>query len=128
MKQILTILDIDYSKSVTDIQKKLNTLHTYAVKYVGLTFLVLPTYMAWPIVALKAFANADLWQIDSLWWTSQIIFSILLIPVCVWLYKTVSYKNIHKKWVRMIIENWTGSSVIRSMEYMKEIDKFKKEI
>src|SRR5882724_11456185 len=39
VRQIITIKQIDYSKSVADIQKKLNLLQLHIVNYVRLTFL-----------------------------------------------------------------------------------------
>ena len=128
IKQIELIKEIDYSKSITDIQTKLTLLQAHIVDYVRLTFLAIPTYLAYPILAFKALTNLDIVTLFATkWWTAQIIFSLLIIPVCVWLYRQVSYKNLHKKWVHFIIKNSVGNAVSNAMQFIKEIDEYKKE-
>lgn len=127
IKQVVLIKQIDYSENITDIQTKLNSLHAHVVDYIRLTFLVLPTYMAYPIVAFKALGNFDITQINHKWWMAQLIFSALMIPASIWLYRQVSYKNMHKKWVSFILKNSVGKSVTDAMAFTKEIDEFKKE-
>ncbi|HEV7621829.1 MAG TPA: hypothetical protein VGO09_08855 [Flavisolibacter sp.] len=126
-RQVIIILEIDYSKNITEIQRKLTILQSYIANYIRLTFLMLPTYLAYPIIAFKVLGNFDIVsQLSHKWWIAQIIFTILLIPVCIWLYKEVSYKNMHKKWVRFIIEKSAGTTVTKAMDFIKEIDEFKK--
>jgi hypothetical protein len=127
IRQIIIIKQIDYSKSVADIQKKLNLLQLHIVNYVRLTFLCIPTYLAYPIILFRAFTNFDiLSKLHGSWWTGQIIFTIILIPICIWLYRKVNYKNIDKKWVRFIIKNSAGTAVTKAMDFTNEIDEFKK--
>jgi hypothetical protein len=128
IKQIVLIKQIDYSKSITDIQTKLTLLQAHIVDYVRLTFLAIPTYLAYPILAFKALTNLNIVTLFATkWWAAQIIFSLLIIPVCIWLYRQVSYKNLHKKWVRFIIKNSVGNSVTDAMQFINEIDEYKKE-
>jgi hypothetical protein len=128
IRQIVIIREIDYSKSITDIQRKLTLLQSHIVDYIRLTFLMLPTYLAYPIIAFKVLGNFDIVsQFNHNWWIAQIIFNILLIPLCIWLYREVSYKNFHKKWVRYIIEKSAGNSVRKAMDFIKEIDEYKKD-
>lgn len=129
LKQIITIKQMDYSNDVVTIQSSLVILQTHIVDYMRLTFLGIPTYLAYPVIAFKALTNFDIVsQLHGNWWTSQIIFSIILIPVCVWLYMQVSYKNIHKKWVRFIIQKSSGSRVTKAMEFINELETLKKEM
>jgi hypothetical protein len=51
-----------------------------------------------------------------------------LIPIGVWLYREISYKNINKKWVKNIIEKSAGNSVTKAMEFLKELEEFKKDL
>lgn len=126
IKQIILIMQIDYSESITDIQRKLMLLNTHIVNYMRLSFLVLPTYWAYPVIGLKVLANIDVFvMFTGGWWLSQVVFSLLLFPVCVWLYKEVSIKNLHKKWVRYIIEKSGGQSVSKAMQFIKQIDDYK---
>jgi hypothetical protein len=61
------------------------------------------------------------------WWIGQLIFTIILIPICIWLYNQVTYRNINKKWVRYIIENSAGTRISKAMQFVKDIDDMKKE-
>lgn len=126
IKQIVVIKEIDYSKSVTDVQRKLTLLRSHIVDYIRLIFLAIPTYPAYLIIACKVLGIFDIVShFNHNWWISQILFSILLIPLCVWIYMKISYKNMDKKWVRYIIEKSAGNSVTKAMDFIKEIEQFK---
>jgi hypothetical protein len=129
IKQIMIIKQIDYSEDITTIQRNLTLLQSHIADYIRLTFLCIPTYLAYPVIAFKALADFDITsQLSKNWWIAQLAFTILVIPVCVWLYRQVSYKNIHKKWVRNIIEKSAGNSVSKAMKFIKEIDELRKEV
>jgi len=125
VKQIILIKQIDYSEDILSIQKKLTLLQIQIVNYVRLTFLCIPTYLAYPIIAFKALGDFDISTVNQKWWIANLAFTILIIPICFWLYDQVSYKNIHKKWVKFIILNSAGTRVSKAMEFMKEIDELK---
>ncbi|CAN5447997.1 hypothetical protein BH10BAC2_BH10BAC2_33430 [soil metagenome] len=128
VKQIVIIKQMDYSDDIVTIQSSLIMLQTHIVDYIRLTFLGMPMYLAYPIIAFKALANFDIVsKLHGGWWIGQVIFSIVLMPVCVWLYRQVSYKNIHKKWVKFIIEKSSGNSVAKAMQFIKELEALKKE-
>jgi len=125
VKQIIIIRQIDYSNDVLHLQSSLEKLQVHVVNYMRLTFLVFPTYLAYPIIACEAFLGVDLLQhLHGNWWKAQIIFCMLLVPVSIWLYKEISYKNIHKKWVKFII-GMAGNRVLESMEFLKELETLK---
>ncbi len=124
--QIIIIKQIDYSENIISIQRKLNMLQSYIINYIRLTFLVIPTWLAYPVILFKAVANFDIIsQFYRPWWQWNIAFTIIIIPICVWLYRQISYKNIHKKWVKFIIEKSAGSSVTKALEFIKELDELK---
>ncbi len=126
IKQVVIIKQIDYSEDITTIQRNLTLLQSHIADYIRLTFLCIPTYLAYPVIAFKALANFDIVsQLNRNWWIAQIAFTILLIPFCAWMYRQVSYKNIHKKWVKNIIEKSAGGSVSKAMKFIKEIDELK---
>jgi hypothetical protein len=128
IKQIVLIKEIDYSEDITTIQRKLTLLQSHIVDYIRLTFLCMPTYLAYPVIAFKAFANFDIVsQLSRGWWIGQLSFTVLLLPLCAWLYRQVRYKNIHKKWVKYIIEKSAGDSVSKAMEFIREIDELKRD-
>ncbi len=124
LKQIILIKQMDYSDNIVSLQSSLEKLQTHVVDYLRLTFLVVPTYLAYPIVGFKALGFDILAHLHGNWWMGQIIFSVLLVPIC--LYKEISYKNMHKNWVRIIIGT-AGNRVVKSMEFIKELDKIRQE-
>jgi hypothetical protein len=127
IRQLIIIKQMDYSDDIITIQSSLVLLRTHIVDYVKLTFLALPTWLAYPIVGLKALGGIDIaYLLHGNWWTGQIIFTILSIPVCIWLYSQVSYQNIHKAWVRFIIEKSAGNTVSKAMEFIHELEALKK--
>lgn len=129
IKQVVLIKEIDYSQDITTIQTKLVLLQSHIVDYIRLTFLCMPTYLAYPIIAFKALADFDIVsQLSRGWWIGQLSFTMLLIPLCIWLYRQVSYQNIHKKWVRYIIEKSAGTSVSKAIEFIREIENIKRGI
>ena len=129
IKQLVIIMQIKYSENILDIQQKLTLLQSHITDYIRLTFLCMPTYLAYPTIGFKALYGIDIITAFSRnWLISQIIFSLLLIPVCAWLYRQISYKNIHKKWVKYTIEKSAGSSVSEAMQFIREIEDFKKNI
>jgi hypothetical protein len=126
VKQIIILTEINNNEDILTIQKKLSILQSHIVDYVRLTFLGIPTYLAYPIIGFKVLANFNIVSISHNWWIAQFIFTIIIIPICIWFYNQVTYRNIHKKWVKFIIENSAGKRVSKAMEFVKDIDDMQK--
>jgi hypothetical protein len=127
IKQISLLKEIDNNEDILTIQKKLTLLQSHIADYIRLTFLCMPTYLAYPIIAFKVLGNFDIVsKLSHNWWMAQLAFTIILIPVCIWLYSQVTYRNIHKKWVKYIIEKSAGTRISKAMEFVKDIDDMKK--
>lgn len=123
--QIIIIAQINYSDSVTEIQKKLSLLQIHILDYFRLTFLMIPFWLIYPIIGFKLIAEVDIINEMPYWWLiSQII---ILMPLSLYAFKQVSYKNIHKRWVRFLINNAGGKSVTKAMEFLKVLDEFKRD-
>jgi hypothetical protein len=122
--QIALMTKISFSDSVTDIQIKLNLLQTHILDYFRLTFLMIPFWLVYPVIGFKILADTDIFnKLPAAWMISQFI---ILIPFSVYMYAQISYRNIHKRWVRFLIRNAGGRSVTESAEFLKVIDEFKK--
>src|SRR4029079_12728364 len=111
-------------------------LRTHMVNFGRLTVLCIPTFLAYPMVVSKAIEDLGLKSLSFMdiragyhgnWWTIQIIVSIILIPLCLWFYKMVSYKNMNVEWVRNTIEKFAGTRVKRSLEFINELETLKKD-
>ncbi|HMS63875.1 MAG TPA: hypothetical protein PKD83_01325 [Ignavibacteria bacterium] len=122
--QIITILQINYSESVTDIQKKLALLQTHILDNFRLTFLIIPFWPVFFIAGSKIFGDAD---ISGFLPTGWLISQLVLLPVCIYIYRQLTYKNIHKRWVRFLINNAGGKSAAKASRFLNEIYEFEKD-
>jgi hypothetical protein len=127
IKQFLLLQEVDLSDDILSIQKKLTLLQSHIVDYLSLAFLAFPTYLAYPVIAFEAVDAYRMLDMSHNWWIANIVFSILITPICIWLYQQISYKNIHKNWVRNFVRSSAGIRVARALEFVKEVDQLKKE-
>lgn len=134
LKQIKIIKGMDYSNDIVTIQSSLVMLQTHIVDYMRLAILFIPSFLAYPAVVSKVIQDLDLKslsfmdllaQYDGSWWQVQVKVTIILIPLCIWFYREVSYKNIHKKWLKDTIQRTSGTRVRKAIEFIKELDSLK---
>jgi hypothetical protein len=99
-----------------------------------MVILFIPTFLAYPTVISKVIKDYDikfLADFDIIaksngnWWTLQFWMFIVLIPLGVWFYNEVSYKNIDKAWVRNFIQKSSGKRVTKALEFLKELQDLK---
>ena len=121
--QIMTIIKISYSDSVTDIQKKLALLQTHILDYFRLTFLMIPFWLVYPVIGFKIITGADITQNLPAGW---VIAQLILLPLCIYLYRQISYLNIDKSWVKFLINNAGGKSAAKASGFLNEIYEFEK--
>ena len=135
VKQINIINQMNYSDDIVTLQSSLLMLRTNFVNHSRLAVLCIPTFLAYPVVVSKAikdlnirmFADFDIIaHSNGHWWTAQLVASIVLIPACIWFYKQVTYKNIHKQWVKDFIQRSSGKRVTKAMEFINELQSLKK--
>ncbi|MEP7376407.1 MAG: hypothetical protein ABI675_23620 [Chitinophagaceae bacterium] len=134
LKQISIIKGMDYSNDIVTIQSSLLMLQTNILNYARLAVLCIPTFLAYPAVVSKAIKDLDLrffadfdiiTQSNGSWWTAQLVSSIVLIPLCIWFYRQVTYKNVDKKWVKDFIQKSSGTRVRKAIESIKELESLK---
>lgn len=137
LKQIDIIKRLDYSKDLATIQSSLIVLQTHILNYAKLTVLFIPTFLAYPVILtkvikdfnIKALAGFDIiTQSNGNWWSAQLVAFIILIPLGVWFYREVSYKNFQKKWVKNFIQKSSGTGVTKALEFLKELQDLKHNI
>ena len=137
IKQLTIIKRMDYSSDIVTIQGSLAMLQAKNLSYARMVILFIPTCLAFPTVVLKAIkdlgiqglANMDMMTLtNGHWWTAQLASTLSLIPLGIWCYTQLSYKNIDKKWVRDFIERSSGRRVRKAAEFMKELHSLKFEV
>ena len=125
---------MDYSSDIVTIQSGLAMLQAHNLNYARMIILFIPACLAFPSVVLKAlndlhikaFSNTDMLTLTGgHWWTAQLVVTLSLIPLGIWCYMQVSYKNVHKKWVKDFIERSSGRRVRKAVEFMRELHSLK---
>ena len=64
---------------------------------------------------------------DAMFWIINLTVVAFFITLSVYLYNKLTYKNIHIKWVKAFMEGFGGKKLIKAMEFMNEIENYKKE-
>lgn len=119
IKHLVLITQIKESDSITYTQRKLAELQTSTLKITRILFLQLPFYSTW-FITPTLLTNASI-----IWLVIQVVTTILLTLLSLWLYRNISFENVNKKWFRILFGNneWTG--VTKAIAFIKEIDDFK---
>lgn len=134
LKQINLIRNMDFNKDLATIQSSLVMLQTHIVNYAKLAVLFIPSFLAYPVVISKMIKNYNIkffGEFDIIeksngsWWLMMIVVSAILIPLGIWFYKEVSYKNIDKPFVKRFIEKSSGKRVTKALEFLKELQNLK---
>jgi lysylphosphatidylglycerol synthetase-like protein (DUF2156 family) len=120
IKHLIWTNNIDYNGSVTEIQGKLTELQLSILQHSRFMVLQFPFW--------TTFYLSDKWFPYSISW-SYIIFQFILTAsftyLAYWLYKNQTLKNANKKWVKTLIEGSGGKSVMKAIEFYKDIEAFK---
>jgi hypothetical protein len=133
-KQITLIKNIDYNKDLATIQSSLVMLQTHIIDYAKLSILFIPTFLAYPAIItkvikdfhIKALAEFDIIaKSNGSWWTLEMVALIILVPLGLWFYKEVNYKNIDKNWVKNFIQKSSGTRVTKALQFLKELQGLK---
>ena len=119
--QLVLINEIDNSEHVIYIQQRLAKLQTSTLKIVGLLLLQLPFYSTW--------------YINFEWInTSPNAFYFIHVPIVllfalasIWFYKNINIKNKDKKWFRFLFSGPEWASIIRSGQFLDEIESFEEQ-
>lgn len=126
--KILTARSIDFSEPAAVTQKKLASLKTQILVYIRLGILSLPFFPIYIIIGFKALFDVDIWNLaDSDYWTANFILCILFIPISIFVFQKISFKNLHIKWVRSFLESSGGKQFLQALEMLNEIEEFSKE-
>lgn len=122
IKHTVLISEIDNSESLVETQKKLAELQTSTLQITRILFLQTPFYCT--------FSWSQLWITGSpvSFWLISFPITIFFIWLSLWLYKNISYKNVNKKWFKILFSGKEWTSVTKAMQYLNEIDEFKKEL
>ena len=122
IKQLVWTNNINYNGSVMEIQHQLSRIQLSIISHAKTMCLQFPFYTTW--------------YLSNSWFPQEvgfgyIIFQIFLtgsfIYLSYWLYKNHKPENIDKKWFRNMLAGSGGKSVIKAMEFYKEMEDFKRD-
>ena len=134
LKQINLIKRMDFNNDLATIQSALVVLQTHILNYAKLSVLFIATFLAYPTILtkvikdfdIKAWADFDIMtKSNGSWWTVQMAAFVILIPLGLWFRKEITYKNMHKKWVKNFIQKSSGTRVTKALEFLKELQDLK---
>ena len=130
LKQIRLIKNADFNSDLATMQSSLLMLQTHIVNYAKLAILFIPTFLAYPTVITKVIKDFDIKALaefdiiaksNGSWWTVELVALLVLVPIGIWFYKEVTYKNMDKKWVKNFIQKSSGTRVTKALEFLKEL-------
>lgn len=128
VRQLILISEFEVASSVIDSQQILTRLQTHNITYLRLAILQFPFFLAYLVVGFKTVFNIDIWTIGNKnWLLSNLAFGFILLPVSIWIYRQISVENLHRKWVRSLVEFSGGEKIAEAMSFLTEIEKFKNE-
>jgi hypothetical protein len=120
IKHLVWVNNIDYDGSITEIQQRLTKLQLSIFKHSRIMFLQLPFW--------TTFQLSNKWFPQDVGWgylAFQVILTGSFTYMAYWLYKNQTIENADKKWVKTLIAGSGGKSVMKALEFYKELEKFK---
>ncbi len=126
--QVTLLQQIDFSKPIMEIRKKIELVNAHGLLFVKLIFLSAPIWWAYAIIAIDIFFDIDLFvHLEPSFVTRYLIVNALLIIPIIWLFNKLSYKNLHIKWVRKTIAFLSGTKTRKALEFLNDIEAFEKQ-
>jgi hypothetical protein len=122
IQNIVVIAQINYTDSITETQKKLAQLQLSIVNSIRIGWLQLPFYTTC-FIPIKLAVTGGM-----RFWIIQVAVTLLFTWLAVFLFKNISFKNSDKKWVRNFLRGYGLSRVAKAMDFIKEIEEFKKDL
>jgi hypothetical protein len=133
--QLKALNNVNAGKSVISVQESLATIQSNSLHFVRLSVLFIPALLSFPVVISKAIIDLKLTSLSNFdilkethgnWWTAEIIAFAVLVPLGIWFYNVINYRNVSKKWVNNVIEKAAGTRVKKVIEYIHELEVLKR--
>ena len=117
--QIRIIKKLDYSASILVTQKQLASLQVSTINVTRILLLQLPFYSTW-------FYTNELVLHDRHFQLVSFSTTLLFTLAAVWLYKNISVKNMHKKWLRRFMNVGPEyKSITEASDFLSQIETFR---
>ena len=121
IRHIILINEIDNTESLVEAQEKTAKLQASTLQITRILFLQTPFYSTFFWSQAMIHANPAAFLLISVPITLFFVFA------SGWLYRNINYKNADKKWFRILFGSKEWTSVVKAINFMKEIEEFRKE-
>lgn len=123
--QVVLLRQIDFSKPIVEIRKKIELINSHGLLFVKLIFLSATVWWSYAIVAFDLFLGVDLYvHLEPDFVVRYLVVNFLLIIPLAWVFNRLSYKNLHIKWVRKTIGLFSGTKTMKALEFLNDIEEF----
>jgi hypothetical protein len=120
IRHLALLSQVNISDNITGAQQKLATIQSSLNNEGRILILQAPLWCTfWYSQQLVDHGGTIFWLINL---TVVCLFIIL----SVYLYKKLTYRNIHIKWVKAFIEGFGGKKLTKAMEFLNEIKEYQK--
>lgn len=125
--QVALLQQIDFSKPIIDIRKKIELVNAHGLLFLKLMFLSTPIWWSYVVVGSDYLLNIDLYKyMDADFIIKYLMINSLLIIPMVWFLNKLTYKNLHITWIRKTIKFFVGTKTMKALEFLKDIEEFER--
>jgi hypothetical protein len=129
IRQIAGALQIDYGKPITAIQKQLENLRVFRIRYIQGIFLV--ATLAWTplqIVALKGFWGLDAYILfGTAYLVANLLVGLAIIPLAIWLSKKFSDRMGRSPMIQRLMKDLAGYNLNAATGFLATLSEFEDE-
>lgn len=121
--QIALLATLDYSHSVTSLQRQVARIQTHALGVLRLFVLSIPFYLSYVFLGFQWLFNVDLYaSAHRPWLILHFILSLGLVFPVLWLYRELGFRNSHHSWMQRLIHDNGGRTLAIASGLLGEID------
>jgi hypothetical protein len=121
IRDIVLIYHINNEESILGTQQKLAQLQLSTINTIRISVLQLPFYTTF-------FLSGHMLVSGGLFYLALvIIISGSAFFAAIWLFMNINYKNIDKKWLRLLLKGSGWDATVKAMEFLNQIDSFKQD-
>ncbi len=121
IRHLVMLAEVNIEDSVTESQRKITEIQSSFTNVGRILVLQAPFYCTfWYNSDLVANAGIGFWLI-------QLVIVSFFIFISIYLFKKLTYKNRHIKWVKTALESFGGKTLTKAMDFLNEIEEYKTE-
>lgn len=121
IRHLVMLAEVNVEDSVTESQRKITEIQSSFTNVGRILVLQAPFYCTfWYNSDLVANAGIGFWLI-------QLVIVSFFIFISIYLFRKLTYKNRHIKWVKTTLESFGGKTLTKAMDFLNEIEEYKTE-